>query len=70
MDLQHAFTALADPVTRARVDSLLDDFRARAVPTTPLNIIAAATDAGLDSDAAATLAEAVEARLREREHGQ
>ncbi len=59
--------ALADPVTRARVDSLLEDFRARGVSPLPLNIIAFATDAGLTSEAAALLAQAVQERLAQLE---
>jgi hypothetical protein len=52
-----------DPVPPTRVDRLLEDLRARGVPTTPLNIIAFATDAGFSSEAAELLAAAVRARL-------
>lgn len=58
--------ALADPFTRARFDALIDHFRTRGVRMLRSNIIAALTDAGLDTDAAEILAEAVLARIRER----
>ncbi len=57
-------TALADPITRARIDSLIADFRERGVAPLPLAVIAFATDCGLTSEAATLLAQAVQARLR------
>lgn len=59
--------ALSDPITRARVDSLLDDFRERGIAPLPLAVIAFATDVGLSSEAATLLAETVEARLAQME---
>jgi hypothetical protein len=67
MDLQHAFTALADPVTRARIDSVIRELRARAVPLDRTGVVAAAQGAGLDEAASDLIADAVEERLREQE---
>jgi hypothetical protein len=66
MVIQHAVSALADPVTRARIDNVIREFRARSVPLDRTGIVAAAANAGLDATAADVLAEAVEERLRER----
>ena len=58
--------ALADPFTRARVNTRIESFRVRGVRMLPLNIAAALADAGLDVDAAEILVRAVVARIGER----
>jgi hypothetical protein len=56
----------ADPFTRARIDTLIDQFRSRGVRMLALDVAAALSDAGLGPDAADILAEAVLARIGER----
>jgi hypothetical protein len=58
--------ALADPFTRARVDGLIENLRTRGVSFHRMNIITALTNADLEYDTAALLAEAVLARVEER----
>ena len=56
----------ADPFTRARIDTLIDQFRRRGVRMLPLDMTAALTDAGLSTDAVEMLVEAILARIGER----
>ena len=58
--------ALADPSTCARVDARIEQFRIRDMRMLPSTIVAALTDAGLSSDAAEILAQAVLTRIGER----
>jgi ethanolamine ammonia-lyase small subunit len=58
--------ALADPFTRARLDTVIDQLRVRGVRMLPVNMAAALTDAGLSADAVEMLVEAILARIGER----